>query len=79
MDIIMKQKIEKAIMDGMWLRFDYVDSKMEITRRVVEPGIVTDTLVTGRDVRKDAVRQFAFEGIQKLEVIEKGQENVKPV
>ncbi len=78
--VIYKQKIEKAILDGKWLRFDYVDVKMEITdRRVVEPYEVNNGVLVGRDVRKDGIRQFQLDGIQALEIIDKGEENVKPI
>lgn len=77
---IMKSKIEKAILEGKWLRFDYVAKKLEVSdRRVVDPKEIRGDKLFAMDMRKDGLRQFDLEGIQVLEVIEKGEPSVKPI
>lgn len=74
--IFVKQTIEKAIKDQRWLKIDYVDTKLKITKdRVIEPMMIKknkdgelDRIVAHCFLKND-LRTFQFEGIQKIEVI----------
>lgn len=72
----LKSYIEKAILDGSYLKIDYVDSKMKITKdRIIEPMSFKDTngvvdRVIAQDMYKNDLRTFQFEGIQKCKVVD---------
>ena len=68
--IWLKQQIEKAILDGNFLKIDYVSKKMEITNdRIIRPIELKQDTLYGHDFAKNGLRQFQFDGIQKLEVV----------
>ena len=72
----LKSYIEKAILEGSYLKIDYVDSKMKITKdRIIEPMSFKDTngvvdRVIAQDMYKNDLRTFQFEGIQKCKVVD---------
>lgn len=68
--IYLKQIIEKAIKDQAYLKIDYVDSKMKITKdRIIEPREIKKDTVWAECYLRSDVRQFKFEGIQKIKVL----------
>lgn len=73
--IYLKSFIEKAILEGSYLKIDYVDSKMKITKdRVIEPMELKKkdgeyNRLVAQDMGKSDLRSFLFEGIQKISVV----------
>ncbi|MCK9370721.1 hypothetical protein M0R04_12500 [Candidatus Dojkabacteria bacterium] len=67
--IFLKSYLEKAIKEQAYLKIDYVDRKMKITKdRTIKPLILKeDGTLISED--KDGVKNFVLEGIQKIERI----------
>ena len=74
--IYLKSFIEKGIKDGSYLKIDYVDSKLKITKdRIIEPMELKKkdgeyNRLVAQDMGKDDLRSFLFEGIQKISVVD---------
>ena len=74
----LKSYIEKAIIDGSYIKIDYVDSKMKVTKdRIIQPMQLKKNKDTGnfdrlvaQDMGKADLRSFVFEGIQKCKVVD---------
>lgn len=76
--VMMKQKIEWAMYNNKLIIFDYIDSKMKLSRnRTCEPMQITEEPtknglkygVGAWDFNKQDMRFFSFEGIQDLRII----------
>lgn len=67
--IIIKQKIEFAIVQNRLLSFDYVAKDLSISRdRLVKPTGFTEDKFFGEDTTKGK-RQFDLKGIQELKIL----------
>ena len=67
--IFLKSFLELAIKEQAYLKIDYVDRKLKITKdRTIKPLILKeDGTLISED--KEGVKQFVLEGIQKIERI----------
>ena len=68
--IFLKSFLELAIKEQAYLKIDYVDRKMKITKdRTIKPLILKeDGTLISED--KEGVKQFVLEGIQKIKIYE---------
>ena len=75
-DVLIKQKVELAIKTHKLLKFDYVAKNLELTKdRLIEPIILLPekgepNRFAGNDFVKQEQRQFSFEGVQNLELVD---------
>ena len=75
-NVIIKQKVELAIKTHKLLKFDYVAKNLEVTKdRLIEPIIFLPqkgdpNRFAGNDFIKQEQRQFSFEGVQNLELVD---------
>ena len=72
--IYLRQSIEKASLDKRWLKIDFVDKKLKITRdRVIEPMRLKvkngEDYVEANCYLRNDYREFPLIGIQKIAVI----------
>ena len=75
--IYLKQKIEQAILEHKLIKMDYVSAKHEITYdRLVEPFNIRKNengepfSIYAHCLLKNGLREFQFEGIQKIELVD---------
>lgn len=68
--IFLKSFLELAIKEQAYLKIDYVDRKLKITKdRTIKPLILKeDGTLISED--KEGVKQFVLEGIQKIKIYE---------
>ena len=75
-DVLVKQKVEMAIVQHKLLKFDYVALDLALTKdRIVEPVILLKdksgeyNRFAGNDFFKGEQRQFSLKGVENLRLI----------